>query len=75
MTRLSMDLKVMSKSYKGHKFILAVTEEVPKLMIAIPIHLSSSEEIGDDLIEHILSMYSIPECMIIDHYDSAFMSS
>ena len=65
MTELSMDLKVMPKSYKGHGFVLVVTN---------PIHQSMSKEIGDALIGHVFSKYSIPECMIMDQYP-AFMSA
>ena len=73
MTRLSIDLKVMSRSYKGHKFILVVIDEVNNFMVTIPIYQSRSEEIGDALIEHVFSKYSIPECIIMDQ-DSMFNS-
>ena len=39
----------------------------------MPIHHSRSEEIGDALIEHIISKYCIPDYIIMDQ-DSAFMS-
>ena len=41
-------------------------------MVIIPIPHSRSEDIGDALIEHKCSNYSIPEWMIKDQ-DSAFM--
>ena len=72
-TRLHMDLKVMPRSYKGHIFILVVIDEVTNFMVTIPIHQSTSEEIGDALTEHVFGKYSIPECMIMDE-NSAFMS-
>ena len=31
MSRLSMDLKVMPRSYKGHRYILCIIDEVNKL--------------------------------------------
>ena len=37
-TRLSMDLKVMPRYYKGHTFILVVIDEVINFMVTIPIH-------------------------------------
>ena len=74
MTRLSMDLKLILRSYKGHKFILVVIDEVTNFMVTIPIYQSRSEEIGDALIEHVLSKYSVPECMVMDQ-DHAFMST
>ena len=40
----------------------------------MPIHQARSEEIGDALIDNIISTYSIPEYMIVDQ-DSAFMSA
>ena len=57
MTRLSMDLKVMPKSYKGHRIILVVIDEVTNVMVTIP-NQSRSEEIGDALIEHMFSKYT-----------------
>ena len=53
MTRLSMDLKVMPKSYRGYKLILVVLDEVTNFMVTIPIHQSRSEEIGHALIEQV----------------------
>ena len=50
LSRLSMDLKVMPKSYRGHKFILCVIDEVTNYLITMPIHQARSEEIGDALI-------------------------
>ena len=38
LSRLSMDLKVMSKSYKGHKFILCIIDEVTNYLITVPIY-------------------------------------
>ena len=44
MTRLSMDLKVMARYYKGHKFILVVIGKVTNFMVTIPIYQPMSEE-------------------------------
>ena len=49
--RLSMDLKVMPRSYKGHKYILCIIDEVTNYLITVPIHQAKSEEVGDALIE------------------------
>ena len=73
LSRLSMDLKVMPKSYKGHKFILCIIDEVTNYIITVPIYYSRSEEIGDVLIENIILKYCIPDYIIMDQ-DSAFMS-
>ena len=42
----------MPKSYKGHKFILCIIDEVTNL-ITVPIYHSKSEEIGKALIENV----------------------
>ena len=35
----------MPRSYKGHKYILCIIDEVTNYLIAIPIHQAKSEEI------------------------------
>ena len=74
LSRLSLDLKVMPRSYEGHKCILYIIAEVANYIITIPIHQAKSEEIGDTLIENVITKYCIPEHIIMDQ-DSAFMSS
>ena len=74
LSRLSMDLKVMPRSYKGHKYILCVIDEVTNYLITVPIHQAKSEEIGNALIENIITKYCISEYIIMDQ-DSTFMSS
>ena len=51
LSRLSMDLKVMPRSYKGHKYILCIIGEITNYLITVPIHPSRSEERGDALIK------------------------
>ena len=74
LSRLSMALKVMPRSYKGHKYILCIIDEVTNLLITIPISQAKSEEVGDALIGNVITKYCMPECLIMDQ-DSAFMSS
>ena len=74
MSRLSMDLKVMPRSQKGHHYILCVIDEVTKYLITAPIYQAKSEEIGDALIENVISKFGTPEYIIMDQ-DSAFMST
>ena len=62
----------MPKSHKGHKFILCVIDEITNYLITMPIYQARSEEIGDALMDNVISKYGIPECMIMDQ-DSAFM--
>ena len=64
----------MPKSYRGHKFILCVIDEMTNYLITMPIHQARSEEIGDALIDNVISKYGIPEYMFMDQ-DSAFMST
>ena len=59
--RLSMDLKVMPRLKKGHKFILCIIDEVMNYLITVPIHQSKSEEIGNALIENVITMYCVSE--------------
>ena len=74
LSRLSMALEVMPKSHKGHKIILCIIDEVTNYLITVLIYHSRSEEIGDALIENVISKYCIPDYIIIDK-DSAFMLS
>ena len=64
----------MPKSHKGHKFILCVIDEMTNYPITMPIYHARSEEIGDALIDNVISKYGIPKYMIMDQ-DSAFMST
>ena len=74
LSKLSMDLKVMPKSQKGHKFILCSIDEMTNHLITVPIYHLRSEEIGEALIEHVISKYCAPDCIIMDQ-GSAFMST
>ena len=74
LSRQSMDLKLMPRSYRGHKYILCIIDEVTNYLITIPIHQTKSEEIEDALIENIITKYCIPEYIIMDP-DSAFIHS
>ena len=72
--RVSMDLKVMPRSHKGHTYILCIIDEVTNYLITVPIFQARSEEIGEALIGNITTKYCISEYIIMDQ-DSAFMSS
>ena len=43
-------------------------------LITIPIHQAKSQELGDALIENVITKYCIPEYITM-YQDSAFMSS
>ena len=69
-----MDLKVMPGSQNGQKFILCIIDEVMNYLITIPIQHSRSEEVGEALIQHVISKFCAPNCIIMDQ-DSTFMST
>ena len=74
MSRLSMDLKAMPKSQKGHRYILCVIDEVTNFLITVPIFQARSQEVGEALFEHVITKHCIPDYIIMDQ-DSAFMPS
>ena len=69
-----MDLKVILRSCRGHRYILYITDEVRNYTITAAIKQSRSEEEGKALINDIISKYCIPDYMIMD-LNGAFMSS
>ena len=73
MSRLSMDLKLMPRSQKGHRYILCIIDEVTNFWITVPIFQARSEEIGEALIENVITKFCIQEYIIMDQA-SAFMS-
>ena len=74
MPRLSMDLKVVPRSYIGHRYILCIIDEVTNFLVTVPIFKAKSEEVGEAPLEHVITKYCIPEYIIMDQ-DSAYMSS
>ena len=74
MSRLSMDLKVMPRSQKGHQYILCIKDEMTNYLITAPLYQARSDEVREALIENVISKFGTPEYMIMDQ-DSAFMSS
>ena len=74
MSRLSMDLKVMTRSQKGHQYILCVIDKVTNYLVTAPLYQARSEEVGEALIESIITTYGTPEYIMMDQ-DSTFMSS
>ena len=74
LSRLGMDLKVMPRPHKGHKYILCIIDKVKNYLITVPIFQARLEEIGEALIKNVITKYCIPERIIMDQ-DSTFMSS
>ena len=66
LSRLSMDLKIMPKSHKVYKFILHFIDKITNYLITVLIYHSRSEEIGDALIENVISKNCIPDYIIMD---------
>ena len=64
----------MPKSYRGHKYILCIIDEVTNYIITVPKHQAKSEEVGEALIENGITKYFVPEYIIMDH-NNALMSS
>ena len=50
-----MDLKVMPRSQKGHKYVLCVIDEVTNILITVSIFQARSEEVGEALLEHVIT--------------------
>ena len=67
LSRLRMDLKVMPQSCKGHKLILCIIDEITNYLLTVPIYQSKAEGIGDTLMEHTVTKYCIPDCIIMDY--------
>ena len=55
MSRLSIDLKVMPKSHRCHKYILCIIDDVTNYLITVPIFQARSEEIGEALIKNVIT--------------------
>ena len=51
----------MLRSHKGDKYILCVIDEVTNFLVTVPIFQARSEEIGEALLEHVITEYCIPD--------------
>ena len=74
MSRLSMDLKVMPRSQKGHWYTLCIIDKVTNYLLTAPLYQARSEEVGEAIIESVISRCGIQEYIMMDQ-DSAFTSS
>ena len=59
LSRLTIDLKVMPRSYKGSKYNLCMIKAVINYLITVPMHQAKSE-LGDALIENVIAKYCVP---------------
>ena len=64
----------MPRSQKGHQYILYGIDEMTNYLITAPLYQARPEEVGEALIENVISKFNMPEYMIMDQ-NSAFMSS
>ena len=64
----------MPRLHKWHTFTLCIIDEITNYLITVPIYQAKSEEIGEALIENVITKYCIPEYISMDQ-ESAFMSS
>ena len=65
MSRLSMDLKVMPRLQKEHRYILCIIDKVTYYLVSAPLYQARSEEVGKALIENVVSKFGTPEYIII----------
>ena len=64
----------MPKLNKGHKYILCIINKVTNYLVTVPIFQVKLEEVGEAILEHVITKHCIPDYIIMDQ-DSAFMSS
>ena len=64
----------MPRLQKGHWYILGVIDEMTNYLITALLYQARSEEVGEVLIENVISTFGMPEYMIMDQ-DIAFISS
>ena len=64
----------MPRSHKGHIYFVCIIDEGTNFLITVPIFQARSGEIGEALLENIVTKYCIPEYIVMDQ-DSVFMSS
>ena len=74
LSTLSMDLKVMPRSQKGHQYILCIVDEMTNYLVTVPLYQARLEEVGEALIENVITKYCTPGYISMDQ-DSAFMYS
>ena len=53
---------------------MCIIDEVTNFLITVPLFQARSEEVGEALLQHVITKYFIPEYIIMDQ-DSSFMSS
>ena len=78
MARFSMDVKHMTKSKLGYKYILLCTCESTNWVVGIPIADEQAETIADALFYKVICVYGTPKAIICDEapaFTSTLMQS
>ena len=57
LSRLSMDLKVMPRSQKGHQYIFCIVDEMTNYLVTVPLYHTRSGKVGEALIENVITKY------------------
>ena len=63
----------MPKLQKGHWYILCIIDEMTNHLITATLYQAKSKEVGEALIENLISKFGMPDYMMMDQ-DSTFMS-
>ena len=72
--KTSRFIQQYEKPTSSHRYIFCVIDEVTNYMITSPIKHSRSEEVGEVLLNDVISKYCVPDYIIMD-LNRAFMSS
>ena len=48
----------MPRTQKGHRYILCIIDKVANYPITAPLYQARSEEVGEALIEHVITKYA-----------------
>ena len=46
----------MTRLHKGHRYILCIIDEVTNFLVTVPIFQARSEEVGEALLEHVITI-------------------
>ena len=57
----------MPRSQKEHKYIFCIIDEVINFLVTVLIYQSKVEEIGDALIENVITKH----CILLNHFNEA----
>ena len=73
-SNVSMDIKYMSKSNKGYKYMIVILCEITNFLVTHPLKEVTASEVCRILVEEFIAYFSTPVRIVCDQ-DPAFMSS